>query len=412
MKCSRKGRFKDLILLPSITVVFTFIIVIVGIINSNGFLIISAAASTWNNNNLHLSSYIPNLSSEKNQVENIKAVKLNATSDEQQLHGLHNNPSSSFLLSLSRINTIGSNNSENNNNNNKVVILNFYDNDKSQYTNAKPILDKYGFKVTFFIVCNWALSSQEDIHQQITSYPRMTWQQIEQLHKEGHDIESHSMNHKRLDQLPANQLDFEVGQSKKCLSDHAGVNATVFSPPHSVGWNNATVINTIAKYYQLSIGGFTDGLMYLHCNGWKEYRTQTDCRTYYDNGTLTYANRYDIKERTHNAMDNKFLHNGTKILENFIELVNLQTKFNKNSNIDGGKKTATTTTINAIPIIGYHNIDISSNNNTIPDTTDVGLFAEEMKYLHDNHFKVLTMSDLGYDDNSKYLYIKSIQIDR
>src|ERR671930_482205 len=125
MKCSRKGRFKDLILLPSITVVFTFIIVIVGIINSNGFLIIAAAASTWNNNNLHLSSYIPNLSSEKNQVENIKAVKLNATSDEQQLHGLHNNPSSSFLLSLSRINTIGSNNSENNNNNNKVVILNF-----------------------------------------------------------------------------------------------------------------------------------------------------------------------------------------------------------------------------------------------------------------------------------------------
>ena len=30
-----------------------------------------------------------------------------------------------------------------------------------------------------------------------------------------------------------------------------------------------------------------------------------------------------------------------------------------------------------------------------------------MKYLHDNAFKVLTMSDLGYDENSKYLYVKS-----
>ena len=45
---------------------------------------------------------------------------------------------------------------ETNNIRNKVVILNFYDDVKSQFTNAKPILDKYGFKGTFFIVCNWA----------------------------------------------------------------------------------------------------------------------------------------------------------------------------------------------------------------------------------------------------------------
>ena len=59
--------------------------------------------------------------------------------------------------------------------------------------------------------------------------------------------------------------------------------------------------------------------------------------------------------------------------------------------------------IDAIPIIGYHDID---NNKTIT-STDVNLFDTEMKYLHDNGFKVLTMSDLGYDENSNYLYIKS-----
>src|SRR5689334_15522696 len=37
----------------------------------------------------------------------------------------------------------------------KVVFLNFYDDEKDQVINAKPILDKYGFKGTFFIVCNW-----------------------------------------------------------------------------------------------------------------------------------------------------------------------------------------------------------------------------------------------------------------
>jgi hypothetical protein len=34
---------------------------------------------------------------------------------------------------------------------------------------------------------------------------------------------------------------------------------TVFSPPRGIGWNNATVINTIVKYCDRSIGGFVTG---------------------------------------------------------------------------------------------------------------------------------------------------------
>jgi maleate cis-trans isomerase len=40
--------------------------------------------------------------------------------------------------------------------------------------------------------------------------------------------------------------------------------------------------------------------------------------------------------------------------------------------------------------------------------TDVDLFAKEMKYLHDNGFRVLAMRDLGYDDNTNLLYLVNV----
>jgi len=38
------------------------------------------------------------------------------------------------------------------------------------------------------------------------------------------------------------------------------------------------------------------------------------------------------------------------------------------------------------------------------------LFASEMKYLHDNGFKVIPMSDLRYDQITNYMYISSLRI--
>jgi peptidoglycan/xylan/chitin deacetylase (PgdA/CDA1 family) len=271
--------------------------------------------------------------------------------------------------------------------NHKVVILNFYDNDIGQFTNAKPVLDKYGFKGTFFIVCNWASSHNPE---------RMTWRDITLLYREGHDIESHTMTHKLLDGLSATALDYQVGQSKQCLYDHLGIYPTIFSSPHDRGWNNATVIDTIAKYYDFSIGGFVNDVMFLHCYGWKQkqqqYLNQRDCRPYSDNGTLNYASRYDIKENA-GAQGHS---NDTLIFDRFANLVNRESLLNSNS----------ATPINSVLILGYHNID--DNQTTSKDTMDIALFDKEMKYLHDNGFKVITMSDLGYDENRKSLYIKGI----
>ena len=58
--------------------------------------------------------------------------------------------------------------------------------------------------------------------------------------------------------------------------------------------------------------------------------------------------------------------------------------------------------VDAIPIVAYHIIDNSKD----PSSTDINLFAAEMKYLHDNGFKVIPMSDLGYDESTNHMYIE------
>jgi Polysaccharide deacetylase len=225
----------------------------------------------------------------------------------------------------------------------------------------------------------------------------MTWQDIQTLHNDGHNIGAKSLNHKDLTTLSASELDFEVGESKKCLDDQ-NIDARVFGTPYGKGWDNPTVIDTISKYYDFAITGFSN-LMYLNCDGWNEQEevdnynsnVHTDCRTYFDDGTLTYANRYSIKEWSHSNADEEYFGNDQIIFEEFVKAVNSQDEFNG----DG--------TIRAIPIIAYHDLD----HNMTPDSTSVNLFDAEMKYLYDNGFTVLTMADLGYDQSTHQLYIEA-----
>ena len=45
--------------------------------------------------------------------------------------------------------------------------------------------------------------------------------------------------------------------------------------------------------------------------------------------------------------------------------------------------------------------------NSMGSTLTVSLFAQEMQYLHDNGFKVLLLSQLGYDTKHNAFYLKN-----
>ena len=106
---------------------------------------------------------------------------------------------------------------------------------------------------------------------------------------------------------------------------------------------------------------------------------------------LSYANRYSIREASHNSWDARYLHDDQTIFQKFVEEVN--------SGVGVNNKIGR---VDAIPIVAYHIIDNSKD----PSSTDINLFAAEMKYLHDNGFKVIPMSDLGYDESTNYMYLE------
>jgi hypothetical protein len=293
----------------------------------------------------------------------------------------HNNSITHTRPSDNNDKTNGVSNTITSDTNSKVVILTFGDTEKSQFTTAMPILDQYGFKASFFITCSYVGDQKQT--------QRLSWSDILALQQDGQDIESKGMTHADLNNLSPNALDFEIGGSKQCLENHGINSPNIFAVVHGDGWNNPVVIDAISKFYGFADNGFANS-MFLHCDGYDSSK-QTDCRAYGDDGVLTYANRFSIKEESHNSWDQSYLHADQIIFQKFAEEVNSGINFNNKKGM-----------VDAIPIVAYHLIDDSQD----PSSTDVNLFAAEMKYLHDNGFKVIPMSDLGYDESTNTMYIR------
>jgi peptidoglycan/xylan/chitin deacetylase (PgdA/CDA1 family) len=286
---------------------------------------------------------------------------------------------------------------------NKFVVINFDDGYKNQFTAATPILDKYGFKASFFIVCNFVGKTGNEMNSTSVGnlngagnftgkgVEQMTWQDIMTLYKEGHQIGSHSMNHvNNMSRMSDAKLEYEIGQSKQCLLKQ-GIPVNTFAFPFTKGQDNATIVAKEAKYYSYVRTG-VEPLMFLHCDHYQHKPNQTDCRTYFPNGKVTFANRYSIIGWNPEGEKSKHSYNDTKLLQRFIQVVNSQLKYNKL-----GKP------VEAIPVIYYHKID----NSGAVYSTHPALFAAEMKYLHDNGFKVIRMDNLVYNNATSSFYLKN-----
>ena len=90
----------------------------------------------------------------------------------------------------------------------KPIVLTFDDGYKDAYENALPILGKYGFVGTFFIITDRI--TYGDLNY-------ATWPQVVEMHEAGMDIQSHSRTHPDLRRLSPAKLLWQILGSREAL---------------------------------------------------------------------------------------------------------------------------------------------------------------------------------------------------
>ena len=111
----------------------------------------------------------------------------------------------------------------------KPVVISFDDGWEDQFVYAVPLLEKYHYAATFFIVTNFVGSSGF-----------LSWSQLRKILAEGMEIGSHSRSHPRLDKInnPDSLWD-QISTSKQILESQLGAPVDEFAYPYG-SYNAAT----------------------------------------------------------------------------------------------------------------------------------------------------------------------------
>lgn len=103
----------------------------------------------------------------------------------------------------------------------KPVVLTFDDGWKNQYDHAYPILEKYGFTATFFIM------------SKVTGGSYMTWDNIRDLDTKGFEIASHTAMHAKLTEVTdETKLRDEIFTSKEKIESEIGHTISTIAYPY------------------------------------------------------------------------------------------------------------------------------------------------------------------------------------
>ncbi len=115
----------------------------------------------------------------------------------------------------------------------KSVVVTFDDGWKDNYTNALPILKKYGAKATIFLVPSCVGKTTDKVTAEGEgSREHLSESDIlEMSESRVFEFASHSFNHKLFHQISNEEIEFELTESKKYIENLTNKQCSVFAYP-------------------------------------------------------------------------------------------------------------------------------------------------------------------------------------
>ena len=137
--------------------------------------------------------------------------------------------------------------------NKRNFIMTFDDGYKDLISNCLPLLKKYNFKATCFLVSDkiGKINDWDKENKNIKTKKIMDESDIRIWIKNGMKIGSHSKNHKILTKIDQNELTKEISSSKIELEKLIGEEVVSFCYPY--GKFNLDVINEVKKNYSYAL---------------------------------------------------------------------------------------------------------------------------------------------------------------
>ncbi len=115
----------------------------------------------------------------------------------------------------------------------KIICITFDDGYKSIIEYAFPILKKYNFIATVFVISNFVGKINDWDFSFGIKFEHLDWDDLKILCENGWEIGSHSANHLALTLLDKEEIKFELENSKFEIEKNLGVKITSFAPPFS-----------------------------------------------------------------------------------------------------------------------------------------------------------------------------------
>jgi peptidoglycan/xylan/chitin deacetylase (PgdA/CDA1 family) len=127
-----------------------------------------------------------------------------------------------------------------------AAVLTFDDGFRDFYLEALPILTRYGFTATVYVVTNYA----GETSAWLTGFgehnrPMLSWPQIREMSALGIEIGAHTKSHPALDGIPLTRAREEIGGSKRALEDKLGAEVLSFAYPF--GFYNKAVRSLVEE---------------------------------------------------------------------------------------------------------------------------------------------------------------------